>query len=151
MSEAVDGIAKAAKDKDGALLTSVNESMLALVDELEKNLSKKNNTSAGPVKELVMGKIYTSAETSSLISLAKETSAALAAKDKKLMIMKLTDLETAWDEAADKLTPRNPAQWKVIDDTLDRGINSLRSTSYDEVKGKQALDDLLKALNESTK
>jgi hypothetical protein len=98
-----------------------------------------------------MGKIYTSAETSSLISLAKETSAALAAKDKKLMIMKLTDLETAWDEAADKLTPRNPAQWKVIDDTLDRGINSLRSTSYDEVKGKQALDDLLKALNESTK
>ena len=151
MSEAVDGIAKAAKDKDGALLTSANESMLALVDELETNLSKKNNTSSGTVKELVMGKIYTSAETSSLISLTKETSAALAAKDKKLMIMKLTDLETEWDEAADRLTPRNPAQWKAIDDTLDRGINSLRSTSYDEVKGKQALDDLLKILADSTK
>ena len=96
-------------------------------------------------------KIYTKKETEEFISTAKETMAALVAKDKKLMIMKLTDLEAAWDGDEDKLKPRNEAQWKLIDDTLDRGINSLRSTSYDEVKGKQALDDLLKALVESTK
>jgi hypothetical protein len=151
MCDAIDGIAKATKEKDSALLTSANETMLNLVDELETNLSKKNNTSTGPVKELVVGKIYTSAETSSLMSLTKETSAALAAQDKKLMVMKLTDLESAWDDAADKLTPRNPAQWKAIDDTLDRAINSLRSTSYDEAKGKEALDQLSKLLIESTK
>jgi len=98
-----------------------------------------------------LAKIYTKKETEEFISTAKETMAALAAKDKKLMIMKLTDLEAAWDGDEDKLKPRNEAQWKLIDDTLDRGINSLRSTSYDEVKGKQALDDLLKALVESTK
>ena len=96
-------------------------------------------------------KIYSSEETQDFISFLKETSAALAAKDKKLMVMKLTDLEAAWDGNEDKLKPRNEAQWKLIDATLDRGINSLRSTSYDEVKGKQALDDLLKLLSESTR
>jgi hypothetical protein len=87
-----------------------------------------------------ISKIYTSEETQDFISLVKETSTALAAKDKKLMVMKLTDLEAAWDGNEDKLKARNEAQWKLIDATLDRAINSLRSTSYDEVKGKQALD-----------
>ena len=114
-------------------------------------VSGQSETTVPAERSQKLAKIYTKKETEEFISTAKETMAALAAKDKKLMIMKLTDLEAAWDGDEDKLKPRNEAQWKLIDDTLDRGINSLRSTSYDEVKGKQALDDLLKALVESTK
>ena len=111
----------------------------------------RSETTAPVISKDKATKFYTKKETENFIALTKETITALAAKDKKLMIMKLTDLEAAWDEDEDKLKPRNEEQWKAIDDTLDRGINSLRSTSYDEVKGKQALDDLLKILTDSTK
>lgn len=103
---------------------------------------------AGADKKMV--KIYKKQETVLFIATAKETLAALLAKNKELMIMKLTDLESAWDDAEDKLRPRNDEQWHVIDKTLDQGINSLRSTHYDEVKGKEALEALLKALAEAT-
>ena len=124
---------------------------LSLFVFLGSVVSGQSETTVPAQPSQKFAKIYTKKETEEFISTAKETMAALAAKDKKLMIMKLTDLEAAWDGDEDKLKPRNEAQWKLIDDTLDRGINSLRSTSYDEVKGKQALDDLLKALVESTK
>jgi len=124
---------------------------LSLFVFLGSVVSGQSETIAPAERSQKLAKIYTKKETEEFISTAKESVAALAAKDKKLMIMKLTDLEAAWDGDEDKLKPRNEAQWKFIDETLDRGINSLRSTSYDEVKGKQALDDLLKALNESTK
>lgn len=124
---------------------------LSLFVFLGSVVSGQSETTVPVERSQKFAKIYTKKETEEFISTAKETIAALAAKDKKLMIMKLTDLEAAWDGDEDKLKPRNEAQWKLIDDTLDRGINSLRSTSYDEVKGKQALDDLLKALVESTK
>ena len=124
---------------------------LSLFVFLGSVVSGQSETIAPAERSQKLAKIYTKKETEEFISTAKETITALAAKDKKLMIMKLTDLEAAWDGDEDKLKPRNEAQWKLIDETLDRGINSLRSTSYDEVKGKQALDDLLKALVESTK
>ncbi|MEI7603160.1 MAG: hypothetical protein WCJ77_05850 [Opitutae bacterium] len=124
---------------------------LSLFVFLGSVVSGQSETIAPVERSQKLAKIYTKKETEEFISTAKETITALAAKDKKLMIMKLTDLEAAWDGDEDKLKPRNEAQWKLIDETLDRGINSLRSTSYDEVKGKQALDDLLKALVESTK
>lgn len=151
MSDAIDGMIKASKEKDVILLRTANESELSLVDELETNLSQKNHSNAAEKPDSTLGKIYTTAETVELIAVLKETMAALVSKDKKLMVMKLTDLEAMWDGNQDQLKPRNEAQWKLIDATLDRGINSLRSTSYDEVKGKQALEDLLKALTESTK
>jgi len=124
---------------------------LSLFVFLGSVVSGQSETIAPVERSQKLAKIYTKKETEEFISTAKETIAALAAKDKKLMIMKLTDLEAAWDGDEDKLKSRNEAQWKFIDETLDRGINSLRSTSYDEVKGKQALDDLLRALVESTK
>ena len=124
---------------------------LSLLIFLGSVVSGQSETTVPAERSQKLAKIYTKKETEEFISTVKETITALAAKDKKLMIMKLTDLEAAWDGDEDKLKPRNEAQWKLIDETLDRGINSLRSTSYDEVKGKQALDDLLKALVESTK
>jgi hypothetical protein len=123
---------------------------LSLFVFLGSVVSGQSETTAPAERSQKLAKIYTKKETEEFISTAKETMAALAAKDKKLMIMKLTDLEAAWDGDEDKLKPRNEAQWKFIDETLDRGINSLRSTHYDEVKGRQALDDLLKALEQST-
>ncbi len=150
VNDAIDGMIKGASAHDAGLVKSSIESELALVDELETNLNRKNNPTKAISDKTVSGKIYKKKETALFIATAKETFAALLAKNKELMIMKLTDLESAWDDAEDKLRPRNDKQWQVIDKTLDRGINSLRSTQYDEVKGKEALEALLKLLVEAT-
>lgn len=150
VNEAIDGMVKGASAHDADLVKSATESELALVDELETNLNRKNNNAKVVTYKNSTGKIYTKQETQAFISLANETLAALLAKNKDLMVMKLTDLESAWDDSAEKLQPRNDEQWQVIDKTLDRGINSLRSTHYDEVKGKEALEAVLKSLAEAT-
>lgn len=150
VNEAIDGMVKGASAHDANLVKSATESELALVDELETNLNRKNNNAKVVIYKNNTRKIYTKQETQAFISLANETLAALLAKNKDLMVMKLTDLESAWDDSAEKLQPRNDEQWKGIDKVLDQGINSLRSTRYDEVKGKEALEALLKALAEAT-
>lgn len=150
MNDAVNGMVKGANAHDAVLVKSATDAELALVDELETNLNRKNNTSKALSDKNVAGKIYTKQETLVFHALANDTLVALLAKNKDLMVMKLTDLESAWDDAEDKLRPRNDEQWQVIDKTLDRGINSLRSTQYDEVKGKEALEALLKLLAEAT-
>ena len=94
---------------------------------------------------------YSARETAPFKTLATEAIAALDAGKKDEMIAKLTDLETAWDEKEDVLSPKDPATWKVLDKTLDRGISALRSSKTDLPKGKAALQDLVKKLDRATK
>ena len=95
--------------------------------------------------------VYTPKETENFKTLAKATLEALDAGQKDEMVAKLTDLETAWDDQEDNLKPRDLATWTLLDKTLDKAISSLRSSHVDLVKGKKALNDLLKKLDQATK
>ena len=59
---------------------------------------------------------------------------------------RVTDLETAWDDAQAKLKPRDPATWTAIDGKIDTVLRELRSTSPNPASEKDALDALLAAL-----
>jgi uncharacterized membrane-anchored protein len=59
---------------------------------------------------------------------------------------RVTDLETAWDDAQAKLKPRDPAAWTTLDDKIDTVLRELRSTSPNPASEKAALDGLLAAL-----
>jgi len=59
---------------------------------------------------------------------------------------RVTDLETAWDDAQAKLKPRDSAAWTAIDGKIDTVLRELRSTSPDPASEKVALDALLAAL-----
>ena len=59
---------------------------------------------------------------------------------------RVTDLETAWDDAEARLKPRDPAAWTAIDGKIDTVLRELRSTSPDPGPEKAALDALLSAL-----
>ena len=59
---------------------------------------------------------------------------------------RVTDLETAWDDAQAKLKPRDPAAWTTLDDKIDTVLRELRSTSPNPASEKDALDALLAAL-----
>lgn len=95
--------------------------------------------------------VYTPAETAPFKSLIASTLDRLGAGDKASMTTKLTDLETAWDDAEKNLRARNEATWTSIDKTLDKAITSLRSSKYDEARGKMALDSMSAKLDQATK
>ena len=59
---------------------------------------------------------------------------------------RVTDLETAWDDAQARLKPRDSAAWTEIDGKIDTVLRELRSTSPDPATEKDALDALLAAL-----
>ena len=95
--------------------------------------------------------VYTAAETAKFKALAKETLAALGAGNNTVTVAKLTDLETAWDAKEKVLKPKNQDTWTLLDKTLDRAISALRSSKTNIPKGKAALEELLKMLDQATK
>ena len=95
--------------------------------------------------------VYAAGETQEFKALAQATLDALAAGKQTEMVAKLTDLETAWDDRENALRPKNEAAWTSLDKTLDKAISALRSSHTNLEKGKAALENLLKKLNQATK
>jgi len=56
---------------------------------------------------------------------------------------RITDLESAWDNAAATLKRRNPDAWTAVDDKIDTVLRELRSTSPNPTTETAALQDLL--------
>jgi uncharacterized membrane-anchored protein len=59
---------------------------------------------------------------------------------------RVTDLETAWDDAQARLKPRDSAAWTELDSKIDKVLREVRSTSPDPATEKDALNALLAAL-----
>ncbi len=56
---------------------------------------------------------------------------------------RITDLESAWDQAQAVLKRRNPDEWTAVDGKIDTVLRELRSTSPEPTTEKAALQDLL--------
>lgn len=59
---------------------------------------------------------------------------------------RITDLETAWDQAAATLKRRNPTEWDVVDGKIDTVLRALRASAPQVDQESAALRDLLKQL-----
>lgn len=59
---------------------------------------------------------------------------------------RITDLETAWDQAAATLQRRDKAAWTGVDDKIDTALREVRSTSPVAANEEAALKDLLTQL-----
>jgi uncharacterized membrane-anchored protein len=79
-------------------------------------------------------------------TISQDTRDLLDRGDQSGATARITDLETAWDDAQARLKPRDPAAWTALDDKIDTVLRELRSTSPDPASEKAALDDLLAAV-----
>ena len=129
----------------GILLAALLASVGTVTLNLQAADAKPAAATAAPAP------VYTAAETKEFKALAKATLEALAAGNQTGMVAKLTDLETAWDDQEKVLRPKNEAIWTRLDKTLDQGISALRSSHTNLPKGKAALENLLKLLDQATK
>jgi len=79
-------------------------------------------------------------------TIVTDTLAKVQAGDQAGAVARITDLETAWDDAQAKLEPMDPTGWGVIDGKIDQALKAVRTSAPDPAKEKQSLNDLLAAL-----
>lgn len=60
---------------------------------------------------------------------------------------RITDFETAWDEAESTMRPKNPAAWGTVDDAADAAIHALRAQAPDGARVKETLSALIAVLD----
>ncbi|MFO1174803.1 MAG: hypothetical protein U1E48_06295 [Paracoccaceae bacterium] len=79
-------------------------------------------------------------------AIVADTQAIAAKGDLSAAQKRITDFETAWDDAQPRLQPKNPEQWGVIDEAADRAIKSLRTAQPVAAEVGPALAGLAAAL-----
>ena len=132
-----------------SLIKPIGLSALLLAACILPTLCRSEDSKAAAAASSV-SPCYTAAETAEFKKLTQATLKALAASQESRMVACLTDLETAWDDQETILRPKNEATWMRLDKTLDRGISALRSSHPNPQKGKIALEDLLRNLDQAT-
>lgn len=63
---------------------------------------------------------------------------------------RITDFETAWDEAEATLYPKDKTAWSSIDDAADAAISSLRAGNPDPVQAQKTVSALIDTLKDPT-
>jgi uncharacterized membrane protein YkoI len=63
---------------------------------------------------------------------------------------RIKDLERAWDEAEEKLRPRDREQWRLVDQSIDAALAQLRADNSDASASSQALKSLIALLSSAT-
>ena len=58
----------------------------------------------------------------------------------------MTDLETAWDKAEEKLQPMSPDNWTAVDKSIDRALANVRTGQPDQTECITALKALISKL-----
>ena len=86
------------------------------------------------------------ADVTAFRTIVTDTLAKVQSGDQAGAVTRITDLETAWDDAQDRLEPMDPTGWGVIDGKIDQVLKAVRTSAPDPAKEKQSLNDLLAAL-----
>jgi uncharacterized membrane-anchored protein len=86
------------------------------------------------------------AEIAKFRTIAAGTLAKLDSGDQAAATTRVTDLETAWDDAQPTLEPKNEQAWHFLDSEIDQVLTSLRAPNPDKATEVKALNTLLTSL-----
>jgi hypothetical protein len=84
---------------------------------------------------------------SSYRAIAVDTLRIVEAGDLRAAKNRITELEAAWDNAEDKLKPRNSDKWKAVDKAIDRALEEIRASNPERAASTKALHDLIAVID----
>ena len=79
-------------------------------------------------------------------TIVTDTLAKVQAGDQAGAVTRITDLESAWDAAQDRLQPMDPTGWESLDRKIDHALKAVRAPAPDPAAEKQTLTELSTAL-----
>jgi hypothetical protein len=100
---------------------------------------------------LVAGPVVAGSDLGDMTSFEKIASETLLLVDRgdlKAAEKRITDFETAWDEAEHALYPKDKDAWSAVDDSADAAISSLRAGHPDQVAAQKAVSALIDTLRD---
>ena len=80
-------------------------------------------------------------------TIALDTLALVQQGDQPGAKARVTDLETAWDDAQDALNAADCQAWTFVDQQIDPVLSAVRAGSPDPAREEQAIDELLATLS----
>ena len=86
------------------------------------------------------------ADVAAFRTIVADTLAKVQSGDQAGAVARITELESAWDDAQDRLQPMDPAGWEYLDGRIDHALKAVRSDAPDPANEKQALTELSTAL-----
>jgi hypothetical protein len=89
---------------------------------------------------------FPAADVTEFRTIVSDTLAKVQAGDQAGAVARITDLESAWDDAQDRLQPMDPTGWGYLDGKIDQALKAVRSPAADPTIEKQSLAELLTAL-----
>jgi len=122
-----------AKKPDATGCEATVKALIAQIDSLQpaSNVTSK----FGPLGDLT-----------AFEKIAQDTLTVVEKGDFKAARSRITDLETAWDKAEEKLQPMSPDNWTVVDKSIDRALAKVRSGQPDQTECVTALKALISKL-----
>lgn len=90
--------------------------------------------------------VFPSADIAGFRSIVQDTLTKIAAGDQAGARSRITDLETAWDQAEDRLRAMDAGTWSVLDHQIDMALKAIRSSAPNVGDEKQSLATLLTSL-----
>ena len=89
---------------------------------------------------------FPAADVTEFRTIVSDTLAKVQAGDQAGAVARITDLESAWDDAQASLEPMDPSGWGFIDGKIDHALKAVRASTPDPAKEKQTLTELSTAL-----
>ena len=87
------------------------------------------------------------ADVAAFRTIVTDTLAAVQAGNQAGAVARITDLESAWDDAQDRLQPMDPTGWEYLDGKIDHALKAVRTPAPNPADEKQTLNDLGSALS----
>ena len=90
---------------------------------------------------------FPTADVATFRTIVTDTMAKVQAGDHAGAVARITDLETAWDDAQARLQPLAPDSWHYLDGRIDKALRAVRAANPDPATERQTLTDLSAGLN----
>jgi hypothetical protein len=123
---------------DATACEATLRSLIAKMDSFQP--PPKQTSKSGPLGDLTTYE-----------KIALDTLKLVEKSDFKAAKSRITDLETAWDKAEEKMRPMSPDDWTAVDKSIDRALAKVRSGQPDQKECVTALKALISKLSSMEK